>query len=64
MTVESIATLFVAMLISAAVPGPGVFTCIARARGLLRDRRARRRCNQGAGALMVGTGVYIAVRQT
>lgn len=31
MTVESIATLFVAMLISAAVPGPGVFTCIARA---------------------------------
>jgi threonine/homoserine/homoserine lactone efflux protein len=35
-----------------------------RARGLLRDRRARRRCNQGAGALMVGTGVYIAIRQT
>lgn len=36
----------------------------ARARGLLRDRRARRRCNQGAGVLMLGTGVYIAVRQT
>ena len=36
----------------------------AQARGLLRDRRARRRCNQGAGALMLGTGVYIAVRQT
>ncbi|MEM9002810.1 MAG: LysE family translocator [Cyanobacteria bacterium P01_F01_bin.86] len=31
MTVESILALFVAMLISAAVPGPGVFACIARA---------------------------------
>lgn len=31
MTIESIAALFVAMLISAAVPGPGVFACIARA---------------------------------
>lgn len=36
----------------------------ARARGLLRDRRARQQCNQGAGVLIVGTGVYIAVRQT
>lgn len=31
MTTESIFSLFVAMLISAAVPGPGVFACIARA---------------------------------
>lgn len=31
MTVESTFALFVAMLISAAMPGPGVFACIARA---------------------------------
>lgn len=31
MTTESIFALFVAMLISAAIPGPGVFACVARA---------------------------------
>jgi threonine/homoserine/homoserine lactone efflux protein len=31
MTIESILALFVAMLISAAVPGPGVVACVARA---------------------------------
>lgn len=31
MTIETIFALFIAMLISAAVPGPGVFACIARA---------------------------------
>lgn len=36
----------------------------ARARGLLNSRRALKRCNQSAGTLMIGTGVYIAVRQT
>ena len=31
MTAESVFALFVAMLISAAIPGPGVFTCVAQA---------------------------------
>lgn len=31
MTIESIFALFIATLISAAVPGPGVFACMARA---------------------------------
>ena len=31
MTLESITALFIAMVISAAVPGPGVFACVARA---------------------------------
>ena len=31
MTTESVFALFIAMLISAAIPGPGVFTCIAQA---------------------------------
>lgn len=31
MTTESVFTLFVAMLVSASIPGPGVFACVARA---------------------------------